>query len=98
VAEVIRTLQDLASALDGEIPGGFAIIDRTLFDGARPGYRTIELRANSWNGQLLGGFGEYPETEHPLRFTPSGVISYGELFPVIDALRSHAVVIEEPAR
>jgi hypothetical protein len=98
VAEIVRTLQDLSVALDGEIAGGFAIIDRTLFDGARPGYRTIEMRASSWRGDLLGSFGEYPESQMaPLRFAPRGSIRYDEILPVIEALRSHGVVIEGPA-
>lgn len=97
MGEVARTLQELSIALEGEIPGGFAIIDRTFLDSARPGYRTIELRSNSWDGPLLGGFVEYSETEHPLRFHPSGSVHYSQMVRVVEALRSHGVVIEDPS-
>ena len=93
---VIRTLSDLSTALNGEIAGGFAIIDRTLFDGVRPPYRTIEMHHDGWGGPLLGSFAEYPTTDQPLRFVPAGSIEYRTLEPIVAALRSHGVVIEEP--
>lgn len=95
VARHVRTLDELGQRLD--IAGGFAIIDRTLHDGRTVPYRTIELRSNSWNGELLGSFGEYPTESPPLRFSPSLTIPYGEMAPVIAALRRCGVQVEEPA-
>jgi hypothetical protein len=91
-------LPDLAVALEGEVPGGVVIIDRTVLDGVRPPYRTIEVHHNNWNGPLLGAMGEYPTSDAPLHFAPMASIPYGDIVGVIEALESHGVVIDDPAR
>lgn len=98
-ARIAEDFGQLSTLLDGEILGGFAIIDRTLWTGVGPGHRTIELRANSWNGHVLGTFAEYPlNPQYKLHFRPSGDVAYAVLFKVIDALESHGVAIDEPER